>query len=110
MTDAPTPKPDRREQDLVTQVLDHIRTNGALAQYLRSAAHYHADKNNPGALANDILHGADAIAEFIFGNRQSRKKIYRLVETSKLPHFRLGASICSRKSVLVDWIISQERH
>lgn len=97
MTDAPTPKPDRSEQDLVTQVLDHIYNNGALARYLRSAAHYHKEPSNPDALANDILHGATQIAEFIYGNRNSRKKVYRLVEANQLPHFRLGTNLCSRK-------------
>jgi hypothetical protein len=60
------------------------------------------------ALSGDILHGADAIAEYVFGDRKSRRKVYNLVETGQLPIFRLGANICARKSVLLDWIARQE--
>ena len=100
MTNAPTPKSDRSEQDLVTQVLDHIRNNGALAQYLRSAAHCHKGPNNPGALADDILYGAGQIAEFLYGSRAARKNVYRLVEAAQFPIFRLGNTLHRGKSVL----------
>ena len=46
-------------------------------------------------LACDILYGADGIAEFLFGHRKHRRKVYNLVETTRLPHFRLGATICA---------------
>jgi hypothetical protein len=59
-------------------------------------------------LADDLLRGADAIAEFIFGARGSRRKIYYLAETSHLPVFRLGAVLCARRSVLLRWIAGQE--
>lgn len=59
-------------------------------------------------LADDILRGADEIAEFIFGARGSRRKIYYLAETSHLPVFRLGAVLCARRSVLLRWIAGQE--
>jgi hypothetical protein len=62
-----------------------------------------------GSLAGDILHGADGIAEFLYGDRKLRRKVYNLVETARLPHFRLGAVICARRSVLLDWIQAQER-
>jgi hypothetical protein len=39
-------------------------------------------------LADDLLRGADEIAEFIFGTRGSRRKVYYLAETSRLPVFR----------------------
>jgi hypothetical protein len=42
-------------------------------------------------LADDILRGADEIAEFIFGPRGSRRKVYYLAECTKLPIFRLGS-------------------
>jgi hypothetical protein len=64
---------------------------------------------NPNApLGGDILHGADGIAAFLYGNAKHRRKVYNLVETNRLPHFRLGAVICARKSVLHSWIKTQE--
>jgi hypothetical protein len=65
-------------------------------------------------LADDILKGADAIAEFLFHGTsehqrgRNRRKVYYLAETSKLPFFRLGALLCARKSVLLDFIAAQE--
>ena len=61
-----------------------------------------------GPLAGDILHGADQIAAFLYGDRKDRRKVYNLVETGRLPHFRLGANICARRSSLLQWITTQE--
>ena len=60
-------------------------------------------------LPSDILWGADEIAEFLFLNRKQRRKIYHLVETSRLPVFRIGSKICARRSVLIKWIEDQEK-
>jgi hypothetical protein len=62
----------------------------------------------PAELAGDLLRGADEIAEFIFGARASRRKIYYLAETSHLPVFRLGSMLCARRSVIERWIAGQE--
>ena len=59
-------------------------------------------------LAGDVLCGADEIAEFIFGDRGNRRKIYYLCECTRLPVFRLGSVLCARKSVLHQWISGQE--
>jgi hypothetical protein len=59
-------------------------------------------------LADDILEGADAIAEFLFGSSSYRRKVYYLAECSKLPIFRLGSVLCARKSVLLEFIAGQE--
>jgi hypothetical protein len=59
-------------------------------------------------LAADLLRGADEIAEFIFGARGSRRKVYYLAECTKLPVFRLGSVLCARRSVLLKWIAGQE--
>jgi len=59
-------------------------------------------------LADDLLRGADEIAEFIFGNRGSRRKIYYLAECTRLPVFRLGSMLCARRSVIESWISGQE--
>lgn len=70
----------------------------------------HTVPNEPSSheLAGDLLRGADEIAEFIFGDRGSRRKIYYLCECTRLPVFRLGSVLCARKSVLMSWISRQE--
>jgi hypothetical protein len=72
-----------------------------------------ATKASPPSLGDDLLRGAEAIAEFLFGDRRERRKVYYLMgEASvQLPHFRLGTIICARKSTLVRWIeASEARH
>jgi hypothetical protein len=65
----------------------------------------------PASLAGDLLHGADAIAEFLFGSPDHRRKIYYYTSDARvrMPHFRLGSVICARKSTLIDWIARQEQ-
>lgn len=57
----------------------------------------------------DVLKGAGAIAEFLFGSRARRREVYYLAEKSCLPVFKLGAMICARRSTLEAWIVRQER-
>ncbi len=62
-------------------------------------------------LADDLLRGADAIAEFMFGSASERRKVYYLANTGKrnsLPVFRMGSVLCARKSSLIQWIEAQE--
>lgn len=63
------------------------------------------------ALSDDLIEGADGLADFIFGNRsaKNRRKVYHLTEQNELPTFRLGAKICGRKSVILQWIQNRER-
>ncbi len=64
-----------------------------------------------GEFAHDILRGAEDLAQFLFGDREQRRKVYHLAATSNLPVFKLGSMICARKSVLLRWIEEQEgRH
>jgi hypothetical protein len=58
--------------------------------------------------SKDLLRGADAIAAFLYGGSEQRRKIYHLAATSNLPVFKLGSMICARKSVLLKWIEDQE--
>jgi hypothetical protein len=60
------------------------------------------------SLSDDLLRGADAIAEFMFGDRKRRRQVYHLVQRGELPVFRLGATLCARRSTLVAWIEAQE--
>lgn len=59
-------------------------------------------------IADDLLHGAAAIAQFIFGDAKQRRKVYCLIESGRLPVFRLGG-ISARKSTLLAWIAIQEQ-
>jgi len=61
------------------------------------------------SLADDLLRGADEIADYLFGEPVQRRKVYYLAETSRFPVFRLGARLCARRSVLKEWIASQEK-
>ena len=61
------------------------------------------------AFAADLLRGAEQIAEFLFGDPCERRKVYHLAETSRLPVFRLGAVLCARRSVLLEWVAHQEQ-
>lgn len=62
------------------------------------------------SLADDLLRGADAIATFVFGGAKHRRKVYYYASDAKLrmPVFRIGATICARKSTLLAWIEGQE--
>lgn len=61
-------------------------------------------------LGDDLLHGAEAIAVFVFGNEKHRRKVYHYASDAKvrLPVFRIGNVICARKSKLIAWIEAQE--
>ena len=67
--------------------------------------------DNDPKFSEDMLRGAAAIAEYLFGSTKERRKVFHLVATSNLPVFKLGSMICARKSVLVEWVRQQEeRH
>lgn len=61
-------------------------------------------------LGDDLLHGAHAIAKFMFGDAKHRRKVYYLTgEAPKgMPHFKMGSVICARKSTILNWIAEQE--
>lgn len=67
----------------------------------------HLPADNP--LADDLLRGAEAIADFLYGDSGQRRKVYHLAETSRLPIFRLGSVLCARRTVLLHWINQQEQ-
>jgi hypothetical protein len=68
-----------------------------------------AKRHHDHLLAGDLLRGADKIAEFLFGDPRERRKVYHLFEKSRLPGFRLGSTLCARKSRLLAWIEDQEQ-
>jgi hypothetical protein len=97
--------------EALADLIKCLSDSGQLARLLDAARRQITpSRNQPaGSLAGDILYGADGIAEFLYGYSKLRRKVYNLVETERLPHFRLGAAICARKSVLLAWIEQQER-
>ena len=63
------------------------------------------------AFGSDVLEGAKAIAEFIFGSdaNQHVRKVYYLSESKQLPIFRMSKTgICARRSTIRHWIETQE--
>jgi hypothetical protein len=60
-------------------------------------------------LANDLLFGADAIAEFLFGNREKRRRVYHLNATGQLPLGKMGETLIGRKSTLIKHVAKGER-
>ncbi len=63
-------------------------------------------------LHDDLLIGAAAIAEFIYGSTEYKyqRRVYYLTTQSKrrLPWFRLGSQISARRSSIMTWIKAQE--
>jgi hypothetical protein len=109
MEEADSSHSEASDRDRVSELVNHLRPGGKFAWLLESAAHLNAVNSQPGALYGDILYGAAQIAEFLYGDRKFRRKVYNLVETGTLPVFRLGTTICVRKSSLLDWITGQEK-
>lgn len=60
-------------------------------------------------LSSDLLEGADQIAGFLYGDPKKRSKVYHLADKKNLPVFKLGKTICARKSTLLAWIAEQEK-
>ena len=61
---------------------------------------------NDQTLAADLLRGASAIADFL---GFERRVVYHAISAGHLPTFKMGATICARKSSLLRWIEEQER-
>lgn len=59
----------------------------------------------------DLMRGASEMALFVYGDDSppNCRRIYRLVETRQLPVFRMGDTICGRKSTFLAHFAAQER-
>jgi hypothetical protein len=62
----------------------------------------------PPDLSGDLLFGAAAIAEFLFGTEGERRKVYSLIDSGSIPVFRWGTTICARKSTILQSIAARE--
>lgn len=66
---------------------------------------------NPGMESN-VLYGTKAIAAYVFGSEDYAGRITDLIRRHRPPHrftiFRLGSTICARKSEIDAWILARE--
>jgi hypothetical protein len=60
------------------------------------------------AVNDDMLCGAEAIAEYLFGDVGQTHKVYHLAATGGIPTFKMGAIVCLRKSTFLAWVEAQE--
>ena len=58
---------------------------------------------------HDIIVGAERIAQTIYGDGNKRRQVYHLAERGHLPVFRLGQTLCVRRSTLNRFIADQEQ-
>ena len=62
----------------------------------------------PANPADDMLYGAGAIAVFLYGKAQYRRRVYHMAATNRLPVMRLPG-LSARKSTLLAWLNQQEQ-
>ena len=58
-----------------------------------------------GRLADDLLEGAQAAADFI---GKPVRSVYHMVREKQIPHFHIGAKLHFRKSELLAWFSSHQ--
>lgn len=61
---------------------------------------------SPDTIANDLLHGAERIGEFLGINR---RRAFYLLEHGHIPGFKLGKQWCARRSQLNTTIRAQDK-
>ena len=59
-------------------------------------------------LAEDLLEGAREIATFLYGNADDVSKVRRAIRTRQIPVFKIGGTVCARRSTILRWITTQE--
>ena len=62
-------------------------------------------------LSEDLMTGADAIAVFIFGDASeaNRRRVYHAADKLGLPSFKMGGTLCARRSTILRWIEQREK-
>ena len=63
-----------------------------------------SNSSNPPS-GGDMLYGVAAIGEFL--GLKKRQALY-LIESERVPFFRVGKIICARRSSLTQWLAEQE--
>ena len=66
--------------------------------------------NRKEKLADDLLRGAAAISDHLFGDPGERRKVYGLPDEEKkaLGFFRIGKTLCARRSTIDGRIAARE--
>jgi hypothetical protein len=57
------------------------------------------------AIAGDLLYGAAAISEFLFGTPNERRRVYTLDTAGAIPTFSLARVLCARRSSMAAAIV-----
>jgi hypothetical protein len=57
-------------------------------------------------ISQDLIFGADAIADFL---GIERRQVYHAHQMEHLPIFRIGSTLCCRKSTIANWITEREQ-
>lgn len=62
------------------------------------------------SLSEDLMMGADPIAEFLFGDASetNRRRVYHASDKLGLPTFKMGGTLCARRTKILAWIERQE--
>jgi hypothetical protein len=60
-------------------------------------------------ISDDLLDGADKIAQFLWNDRKKRRRVYYLHKLGVLPLTQWGAKLIGRKSTLRKFIAESER-
>jgi hypothetical protein len=62
-------------------------------------------------LSDDLMTGAEAISKFMFGEATdtNKRRVYHASDKLGLPTFRLGGTLCARRSTILTWIAKQEQ-
>lgn len=116
VTDITEDQQPARPRRRVNSVSRKPRSRAPAAPSQPASASPAAAPGAPPPLADDILRGAVAIAEFLFGEstEKLRYQVYHIAGSKvspdrRLPTFKLGeAVICARKSTILAWIARQE--
>lgn len=61
-------------------------------------------------LYDDLIEGASDCAFMLYGDRSQRsiQRIYKAMQRSTMPFFRLNGKVCIRKSKYMQWLDAQE--
>ncbi|MCJ2080173.1 DNA-binding protein [Methylobacterium sp. J-090] len=63
------------------------------------------NQKTPPFVPGQMLYGAKAMAEFL---GITTRQVFHLTERGRLPHFRVGRTLCGNRSTLAEWAVQVE--
>ncbi|MEI6560262.1 MAG: hypothetical protein WCO00_17830 [Rhodospirillaceae bacterium] len=54
------------------------------------------------------VHGAGEASQVLYGSDKYKRRVYRLAEKGAIPVFKVGGTLCARRSTLLAWVEAQE--